>query len=110
MTAYREEALRLACELERRGEARVKDLRAAAGCDKAGAVLRDNFYGWFERVERGIYRLTGAGREALGKYGDVVEEWRNGGAEETGRQGDGEMGRRGERKIRKRDSGSGSPS
>jgi len=36
-----------------------------------------NHYGWFERVERGVYRLHPAGIEALGQYKEripVLEE------------------------------------
>ena len=30
--------------------------------------MRWNFYGWFERTQRGIYALTNAGREALTQW------------------------------------------
>ena len=32
---------------------------------KAGPILRDNVYGWFERQEKGVYALTPAGQAAL---------------------------------------------
>jgi hypothetical protein len=32
---------------------------------EAGKILQSNVYGWFERVDRGVYGLTEAGREAL---------------------------------------------
>ncbi|MGE5529367.1 MAG: DUF2161 family putative PD-(D/E)XK-type phosphodiesterase [Patescibacteria group bacterium] len=76
VTAYREEALRLACELERRAEAKVKDLREATGNEKAGQVLLRNVYGWFERAGRGVYRLTPRGRAALNEYAEVIAGWR----------------------------------
>lgn len=72
VTAYREDALRLAAALRENGPTRVKDLREATGCLKAGSVLGDNFYGWFAREERGVYRLTERGEEALRQYADVV--------------------------------------
>jgi hypothetical protein len=65
MTAYRQEAIRIASALAATGPARVRDVRAAADAPNAGRILRDDVYGWFERVDRGIYRLTPAGSAAL---------------------------------------------
>lgn len=72
VTAYREEALRIAGELRARGALKVKEVREATGCAKAGSILAKNFYGWFERAERGVYRLTPRGEEALARYADVL--------------------------------------
>lgn len=66
MTAYRQQAIRIAHALAAAGgEARVRDLRAAADAPNAGPILRDDVYGWFERVDRGVYRLTPKGRASL---------------------------------------------
>jgi hypothetical protein len=64
MTAYRQEALRCARVLDT-GPAIVRDVRAQADAPRAGAILRDDVYGWFERIARGTYALTPNGREAL---------------------------------------------
>lgn len=56
MTAYRQEALRVAEALES-GPASVASLRARAEAPNAGRILARDPYGWFERVERGTYRL-----------------------------------------------------
>ncbi|MDB5363518.1 MAG: hypothetical protein JWO51_4815 [Rhodospirillales bacterium] len=63
MTAYRQQALVCAATLAA-GPAKPKALRAQ-GVPDAAAILQSNYYGWFERVERGVYRLTEAGRAAL---------------------------------------------
>jgi hypothetical protein len=42
------------------------------GSEKAASILRENYYGWFERVERGIYRLHEAGGNALAEYEELV--------------------------------------
>ena len=34
------------------------------GVERATRLMADNHYGWFERVEKGIYGLTEKGREA----------------------------------------------
>lgn len=62
ITAYRQEALRCAAYLAAQGDAKAADVAAATGIAHAGRMLRDDHYGWFERVERGIYRLSPKGR------------------------------------------------
>jgi hypothetical protein len=36
-----------------------------AQVERARAIMADNHYGWFERVERGVYGLTPAGLSAV---------------------------------------------
>jgi hypothetical protein len=69
MTAYRQQALRCAGLLATNGPMKVAVLRAAADAPKAAAILRADHYGWFERVERGIYGLTPKGRAGLEQHG-----------------------------------------
>ncbi len=65
MTAYRQQALAIAAALAT-GPLRPRDLKETA--PNAGATLRNNYYGWFEKVEKGVYALTGPGHEALEKW------------------------------------------
>ncbi len=65
MTAYRQDALRCAHILGAHGPTKVAELRAAAGVERAGQILLRDVYGWFERVERGVYGLTPRGEEVL---------------------------------------------
>lgn len=69
MTAYRQRALACAERL-RAGPGRPRDLRGAA--PDAGQILLRNVYGWFERLQRGSYRLTDAGEAALRRWVDRV--------------------------------------
>ena len=69
MTAYRQEALRCAGLLARNGPMKVAALKVAAEAPKAALILRDDHYGWFERIERGIYGLTPQGRLGLEQHG-----------------------------------------
>lgn len=64
MTAYRQEALRCARLLEA-GPMVLREMRSLADVPHAGAILRDDVYGWFERVERGTYALTPKGLAAV---------------------------------------------
>lgn len=65
MTAYRQDALKCARHLAP-GPLSLGQLRAETGIDRAASILQKNHYGWFERVARGVYGLTPAGRSALG--------------------------------------------
>ncbi|MFZ1102159.1 MAG: DUF2161 family putative PD-(D/E)XK-type phosphodiesterase [Hyphomicrobiaceae bacterium] len=62
MTAYRQQALACAVALSR-APARPRDLRNDA--PDAPKILLRNVYGWFVRVERGLYALSDPGRAAL---------------------------------------------
>ena len=69
ITAYRQQALACATMLQA-GPARPRDLRAVA--PKAARVLLDNVYGWFERTERGVYRLNSHGEAAWLRWPQTV--------------------------------------
>ncbi len=68
MTAYRQQALRCAELLAASGPMKVAALRAACDAPKAASILRADVYGWFERVERGVYAITPKGREGLQQF------------------------------------------
>ncbi|MGA7718650.1 MAG: DUF2161 family putative PD-(D/E)XK-type phosphodiesterase [Bradyrhizobium sp.] len=65
MTAYRQQALACASALLL-GPGKVRDLKPAI--PDAPKILLHNVYGWFDRVERGVYRLTDSGRAALKRW------------------------------------------
>jgi hypothetical protein len=64
MTAYRQDALKVAAHLVSQGPSAPRVVKAATGVDRTATILRDNVYGWFERTERGIYDVTAAGKLA----------------------------------------------
>lgn len=68
MTAYRQQALRCAELLAVNGPMKLAAMRAAADVPKAASILQSDVYGWFERVERGVYSLTPAGRQGLVRF------------------------------------------
>lgn len=72
VTAYRQDCLRIASALAETGPQRPVALRDGLGIDKAPAMLQRDVYGWFHRIERGIYDLADPGKEALQTYEDVV--------------------------------------
>jgi hypothetical protein len=69
MTAYRQEALRCAELLAKHGPMKLAALRVAATAPRAASILQSDVYGWFERVERGVYGITPAGLRSLGQFG-----------------------------------------
>jgi hypothetical protein len=68
VTAYRQEAIRLAEALAAYGPQSPKTLKASCDAPRAGNILRDNHYGWFERKEKGIYIITETGRAELVRF------------------------------------------
>ncbi len=64
MTAYRQDALRVAAVLAP-GPARPATLARASGVPKAATILRADHYGWFEKTAPATYALTPQGHAAL---------------------------------------------
>jgi hypothetical protein len=65
MTAYRQQALACASALSH-GPRKVRELKPAI--PDAPKILQHNVYGWFDRVERGVYALTDTGHAALKRW------------------------------------------
>lgn len=72
VTAYRQDALRCADYLAREGPSRPRDIRAATEVERAGVILSRDVYGWFARIDRGVYALTPVGSGALTDFADAV--------------------------------------
>ena len=73
LTAYRQDALRCARELADAGVLKVSVIRERAGVPRAGSIVRDNHYGWFDRVKTGHYDLSPKGRRDLVRWNDALE-------------------------------------
>ena len=76
LTAYRQDALRCARELADAGVLKLSGIRERAGVPRAGPILRDNHYGWFDRVKTGHYALSPKGRRDLVQWADALEDLR----------------------------------
>ena len=68
MTAYRQNSLACAAAL-REGEASTRRLKTVT--PEAPGILLRNVYGWFERVSRGVYRLTPSGMAAVDQAAEL---------------------------------------
>lgn len=67
VTAYRQDAMKIAAFLEQHGASKCADIRAATGVGMATRIMADDHYGWFERVTRGVYQLTPRGMQVVGE-------------------------------------------
>ncbi|WP_283643574.1 DUF2161 domain-containing phosphodiesterase [Marinovum algicola] len=71
VTAYRQDAVKIALHLRRHGASKCAEIRAVTGVTTATRIMADDHYGWFERVTRGVYQLTPRGTEAMGNGEDT---------------------------------------
>ncbi len=72
VTAYRQDALRCVKFLKNAGPAKLSDITAETKVARAAAILRSDVYGWFSKVERGIYALSPKGDDALKTFADFL--------------------------------------
>lgn len=72
VTAYRQDALRCAIYLAETGAEKGAIVAKATGVANATTLMRDNHYGWFRRVEKGVYDLAPEGRQGLADWGDIL--------------------------------------
>lgn len=75
VTAYRERAIQCALALACHGPSAPRQVRDWTGCPNPAALLRINYYGWFNRIGTGLYELTPAGAEALVEFSEVTAVW-----------------------------------
>lgn len=71
ITAYRELALMTAFYLKD-GEKTTQALKQHL-TQKAVQIVQRNYYGWFKRLDRGLYQLSESGHQALKDYQHVIK-------------------------------------
>ncbi len=65
-TVFREKCIKLACIMDKLGTVTPKHLINTYGFEKnISLTLSRNYYGWFEKVEKGVYRLSALGKEQI---------------------------------------------
>lgn len=65
VTAYRQDAIRCAQHLASAGPSKGAQVAKETGVEKATRMMAANHYGWFMRVEKGVYDITPQGRVAV---------------------------------------------
>lgn len=59
VTSYIEMSVHIACLLESQATASPRDFKVCGiESGRAGTILRNNALGWFEKVDKGVYRLS----------------------------------------------------
>ena len=74
MTAYRQDAIRCLGYLNEHGPTKASEVAKQTGVPRARNIMADDHYGWFERAERGIYRITPKGAAAAGEYASELKK------------------------------------
>ena len=74
MTAYRQDALKCLQFLVSAGPTKASKVAAACEVETARRLMADDHYGWFERVETGIYGLTPKGLQAVTDYAKELKK------------------------------------
>lgn len=75
ITAYREQAIHIACCLIKYGQLSPAKIKKLGACSKTPDILADNHYGWFNRVSRGVYTLNECAHEFLAGYPELVQHY-----------------------------------
>lgn len=71
VTGYRQDALKCARFLVVHGPSKGSKVAEWAEVPGATRIMADDHYGWFSRVDRGVYQLTAKGKSGLADWGDV---------------------------------------
>lgn len=72
ITAYRQDALRCLKTLAQSGPLKAAIVAKSSSVPRARTIMADNHYGWFERVETGIYALSPKGLSATTHYSTEI--------------------------------------
>lgn len=75
MTAYKENCIHIACCLLQAGPLSPKTLREMGTGEKTLTILNKNYYGWFDRIRRGTYMISDAGKGELHEFPDLFNHY-----------------------------------
>lgn len=68
LTSYRQKALKIALYLEKNESVKASILSKELDEPKARDIMYKNFYGWFEIVSRGVYKISTKGKDEIGLW------------------------------------------
>lgn len=73
-TAYAEKAVYIACLLEKYGAMTPAKLKSfGSDSQKTYSILYKNYYGWFERIDKGLYRTVSDWRDKAAGYEAIID-------------------------------------
>jgi hypothetical protein len=76
MTAYKESCIQIACLLDKLGPMSPKALKLIGTGDNTPSILQKNYYKWFDRVQRGVYRISAKGKKELADYPELTQYYK----------------------------------
>lgn len=76
MTAYKENCIQIAYFLEQFGPLTPKSLRQKGTGEKTLSILSSNHYGWFVKVQRGLYAISEKGKSELAAYPQLLNHYK----------------------------------
>lgn len=65
LTAYRQRCIRIAQYLSDKPSAKGAEIKEAIAEEQATSFLSNDYYDWFEKLERGVYQLSEKGKKEL---------------------------------------------
>lgn len=74
-TAYLEAAIHISVLLKKHKALKPADLVKLGCAEKSGQILYHNHYGWFEKTERGIYRLKSGKARVIAKENPQIWQY-----------------------------------
>ena len=79
LTAYREKSIFVLCIVEYMKNITPSQQNKFVGDTNSSLILYKNYYGWFEKISKGVYALSEKGLEILcgNEYSDAVSFYRN---------------------------------
>lgn len=75
LTAYREQVIFLACALNKIEKGSPSNIKKQFNIQNASYILQNNHYGYFDRIERGVYTLSKKGKDMLksGQFKEAIK-------------------------------------
>jgi len=74
LTAYRQRCIRVAQYLYEQPQAKGAEIKKAINEPQATQFLADDYYAWFNKVQRGIYELSENGRSELPQWLEKMQQ------------------------------------
>ncbi len=79
ITVYRENCLKLVALFDIYGTLSLSDIKKYELTDNVSSILRQNYYKWFSKVEKGTYTLSETGKMTLDNdmYLEIINYYKN---------------------------------
>lgn len=73
MTGYREDCLLILNAIKDFDCASGKQIKELTNIANSTNIMYKNYYGWFEKVDKGLYKINDSGKIALSEYNNTIK-------------------------------------